>query len=168
MGNVCLPVAHQFLSGELQEWIPGVPQASSPMCSCTSPACRETLQLLLPATAVTVCSEIWCWSLLGTSSAFLLKTAVLVLIHISWIPYCHIPSEMLMELQSCLERWQRVCHSHSRNSLSCAGLSDVKSYIPMIYELPLRSCSQPAGCPGLSLWQGHVVVVSSASFNDKL
>lgn len=37
MGNVCLPVARHFLSRELQEWVPGVPQASS----CRSPGCHE-------------------------------------------------------------------------------------------------------------------------------
>lgn len=60
------------------------------------------------------------------------------------------------------------CQSLSRNGLRCAGLSDVRGCIPTVYELPLRSCSQPTGCPELSLWRGHMMVLSSASFNNKL
>lgn len=142
-------------------------------CTAADPlAVVSALQLLLPATAVTVCSRIWCWSLLGTSSACLLKTAMLVLIHIELntlfpSPLWH--ADGIMELlgkaavvAACLH-----CQSLSRNGLSCAGLSDVRGCIPTIYELPLRSCSQPAGCPELSLWQGPVMVLSSASFNHK-
>lgn len=170
MGNVCLPVARHFLSRELQEWIPGVPQASSPVCSCRSPGCREGFtafiarhscdcvlrDLMLKFTWDFICLPV-------KDSSACVDTHQLNTLFPRPVWRAGGITELLGKVAACLH-----CHSHSRNSLSCAGLSDVKGYIPMIYELPLRSCSQPAGCPELSLWQGHVVVVSSASFNDKL
>lgn len=80
------------------------PRQAAPCAAADPLAVMSALHLLLPATAVTVCSGIWCWNLLGTSSALLLKTVMLVLIHITWIPYSHGPLDVLMELQSPLER----------------------------------------------------------------
>lgn len=171
MGSVCLPIAHQLLSRELQEWIPGVPQASSPVCSCRSPGCHQCFTAFIASHSWDCVFRDLMLSLLRTSSAFLLKTAMLVLTHISCVFPCPLwHADGITELlgkaavvAACVH-----CQSLSRSSLSCAGLSDVSSYIPVIYELPLRSCSRPAGCPELSLWQRHDMFVSSASFKDIL
>lgn len=175
MGNVCLPVARHFLSRELQEWVPGVPQASSPMCSCRSPGCHECFtafiashscdcvlrDLMLKFTWDFICLPV-------KDSSACVDTHQLSTLFPRPLWHADGITELLGKAAVVAACLHCHSHSHSSNGLSCAGLSDVKGYIPMIYELPLRSCSRPAGCSELSLWQGRRTAVFSASFNDKL
>lgn len=103
MGSVCLPVARHFLSKELQEWVPGVPQASSPCAAADPLAVMSALQLLLPATAVTVCSGItWDFICLPVKDS----TACVDTHQLStWFPRPLWHTEGITELLW----WQRVC-----------------------------------------------------------
>lgn len=81
------------------------PGQAAPCCAAADPlAGLSAFQLLFTAAAVTVYSGIWCWSLLGTPSAFLLRIAVLGALYASsLIPYSPVVCGKLAAIQH-LER----------------------------------------------------------------
>lgn len=102
-------------------------------------ATMNVFQFLFAATDVTIKSRIWCWSLLGIPSVFLLMTAIFGSLYTSRsVSYSLLVCGILAEIWSCLNE----CHGDSLSARHWTGMAS-HAVVYQIWTV-LRICYWPA------------------------